>query len=635
MCGICGKISLNGAVSENLIRKMCEVLVHRGPDNEGVCIKEVKGEGLRVNVGLGHRRLSVIDVSSAGHQPMCNEDGSIWLVMNGEVYNFPGLRKDLEKRGHVFKSHTDTEVIIHLYEEKGVDCLSDLRGPFAFAIWDEKKQRLFLARDRVGKRPLYYTYRNQTLIFASEIKAILQDPEVSTEVNRSAITDYLSYGYVPTPQSMFKGIMKLPPAHFMIYEKGNIKIERYWELDFSKKLELSEDEYCERTMGLLEEATKIRLISDVPLGAFLSGGIDSSAVVYMMSKLSSRPVKTFSIGFEEQEYSELKFAKVIADRFGTEHKEYIVRPNAIEMLPKLVWHYNEPYADSSALPSYYVAKMTRQEVTVVLNGDGGDECFGGYERFMAARFAEMFKSLGTGRIAGLIAARMNSKRSPKDFKAKLKRFLSGISRPSPERHYEWISIFKDKEKEDLFSDSFKAEIKNRDSFLYLNNAFNQCRSSDIVDQVMSTDIRTNLLDDLLVKMDIATMANSLEGRSPFLDHKVMEFAASIPSGMKIKGTSLKYILKKALKDKLPDEILGRGKMGFGVPLDSWFRGELKDYSHEMLLSDRCIKRGYFRKEALKNMLDGHSSGKVNNGARIWSLVFLELWHRMFVDGEKI
>ena len=627
MCGICGKISLssNARIDEDLVRKMCSVLEHRGPDDEGIYLSMDK-----VSVGLGHRRLSVIDISSAGHQPMSNEDGTVRVVMNGEIYNFIELKERLAEIGHIFKSHTDTEVILHLYEEKGVDCLNDLRGPFAFAIWDERKKRLFIARDRIGKKPLYYIYRDQTLIFASEIKAIIQDPEVLVEVNRSAVTDYLTYGYVPTPESMFKGIMKLPPAHFMIYEKGNIKIERYWELDFSKKVKLSESEYCSRIMDLLEEAVRIRMTSDVPLGAFLSGGIDSSAIVYMMSKSSSRAVKTFSIGFEDREYSELKFAKVIADRFGTEHREYIVKPNAIEILPKLVWHYNEPYADSSALPSYYVAKMTRQEVTVALNGDGGDECFGGYERFMAARYAEYLKIIPAPFMKA-IAGQLPESLGLKDFRTRLKRFLLMSSRPYRERHYNWVSIFRDNEKGDLFSDLFKSEIKDRDSFSYLDNAFNRCKSKDMVDLVMSTDIMTNLLDDLLVKMDIATMANSLEGRSPFLDHKMMEFCAAMPSNMKIKGTKLKYIIKKALSLVLPKEILSRGKMGFGVPLDSWFRGELKGYSHEILLSDKCIKRGYFKRDALKRILDEHCAGKVNGGARIWSLLFLELWHRIFMD----
>lgn len=638
MCGICGKLSLRSdSVSEELIRKMCSVLVHRGPDDEGCVVLKSSASRLHsknINVGLGHRRLSVIDLSNAGHQPMVNEDGSIWLIMNGEIYNFLEFREDLIKKGHVFKSHTDTEVILHLYEEKGIDCLKDLRGGFAFAIWDENKQRLFMARDRLGKKPLFYRYKNQNLIFASEIKAVLQDPDVSVEVNRKVITDYLGYGYVPTPESMFKGIMKLPPAHFMIYEKSNIKIEKYWELDFSKKIKLSEPEYCSKIMDLLEEATRIRMISDVPLGAFLSGGIDSSAIVYMMSKLSPRPVKTFSIGFEEQEYSELKFAKIIADRFGTEHKEYIVKPNAVEILPKLVWYYNEPYADSSALPSYYVSKVTRQEVAVVLNGDGGDECFGGYERFMAARFAE-YLNITPRFLIKFIADRLPESLGLKDFKTRLKRFLLMAPRPYRERHYNWVSIFRDEEKDKLFSNSFKDEMKNRDSFSYINNAFNRCKSKDIIDLVMSTDIRTNLLDDLLVKMDIATMANSLEGRSPFLDHKMMELAASIPSGVKIKGTRLKNILKKALSDGLPKEILSRGKMGFGVPIDKWFRNELKKYSYDILMNKKCIGRNYFKEEGIKRLLDEHYRCKTNNGAKIWSLLNLELWHRMFVDKENM
>jgi len=626
MCGICGKISVNSVVSENLIRKMCGVLAHRGPDDEGVYVKG--------GIGLGHRRLAIIDLSEAGHQPMSNEDGSIWIVLNGEIYNFSELREVLEKKGHRFKSHTDTEVVLHLYEEKGVECLKDLRGPFAFAIWDSKKERLFIARDRIGKKPLFYTCKNQTLTFASEIKAILQDPDISKEVNRPAITDYLSYGYVPTPESIFRGIMKLPPAHFIIYEKGNIRLQKYWELDFSKKIKMSEKDYCDRTMDLLEECTKIRLISDVPLGAFLSGGIDSSAVVYMMSKLSSRPVKTFSIGFEEESHSELKYAGIIAKKFNTEYHEYIVKPEAVELFPKLVWHYNEPYADSSALPSYYVAQMTRQEVAVALNGDGGDECFGGYERFMASRYAEMLSKvprfLRKGILANIVKM-MPESVEHNNFPRKLKRFIDMAEEPSRVRHYNWISIFRDFEKDSLFSDSFKKEYASKRSFYYLDKVFNECGSKDILDQVMYTDIRTNLLDDLIVKMDIATMANSLEGRSPFLDHKMLEFSAAMPSNMKIKGMKLKYILKKALRSKIPDNILDRRKMGFGIPVDKWFRVDLKDYVYEILMSDNSLGRGYFKKESVKKLLDEHVAGKANNGARIWSLLFLELWHKEFID----
>jgi len=637
MCGICGKVTLDGKVSEKLIRDMCSVLKHRGPDGEGVYVSDTSGQRHIAQVGLGHRRLSVIDLSQAGKQPMSNEDGSIWIVMNGEIYNFPELREYLKKNGHKFKSKTDTEVIIHLYEERGTECLEELRGAFAFAIWDTRNARLFMARDRIGKKPLYYIHKGNSITFASEIKALLCDPDATREVNRSAIRDYLSYGYVPTPRTMFKGIMKLPPAHMMVYEKGALKIEQYWSLDFSKKVSMSQAEYCDKAMALLKDATRIRLISDVPLGVFLSGGIDSSAIVYMMSKLSTVPVKTFSIGFDDARYNELKYARTVAEHFGTEHREYIVKPKTIELLPKLVWHYNEPYADSSALPSYYVAKMTSQEVKVALNGDGGDEVFGGYERFLAARYAEIFKKMPILLQKGLKTLVVNGIPDSLDFKnraARLKRFVSMAERPYSERHYNWISIFKDSEKEDLFTNEYKSEMNGSVSLGYLNDAFAKCKTKDVVDCVISADINTNLLDDLLVKMDIATMANSLEGRSPFLDHKLMEFSASIPSGIKIRGMKLKYILKKALSQALPKEILTRPKRGFAVPLDAWFRSDLKEYAYDTLLDPRATGRNYFKKEGIKRLLDSHCDSKANNGSRIWSLLNLELWHRVFVDGEK-
>ena len=647
MCGICGKISLNNKVDEALIKRMCSVLAHRGPDDEGVRllwesdshsanILRASEASREVKVGLGHRRLSIIDLSPAGHQPMSNEDGSVWIVLNGEIYNFIELREVLEKKGHRFKSRTDTEVVLHLYEDKGVECIKDLRGMFAFAIWDDKKQRLFLARDRVGKKPLYWALKNGDFIFGSEIKAILQDPDVNRDVNIGEIPAYLTYGYTPSPDTMFKGINKIPPAHYLVYEKGNIKLEKYWELDFSNKIKLSERDYCDNIMELLEESTRIRLISDVPLGAFLSGGIDSSAVVYMMSKLSSRPVKTFSIGFEEETHSELKYARIIADRFGTEHHEYIVKPDAIEILPKLVWHYNEPYADSSALPSYYVAKMTRREVTVALNGDGGDENFAGYERYMAGKFAETYRKMPEKLRNSVILPLINRIKedvSYNKFSNKFKRFILMASEPYAFRHYSWVSIFRDNEKGSLFTDELKKNIDAKSPFSYLENIFNNSRSKDIVDSLLYADINSYLPEDLLVKMDIATMANSLEGRSPFLDHKMMEFAASVPSKMKVRGARLKYILKKALRKALPEEILKRGKMGFGIPIDKWFRNELKDYSYEILMSDKSINRGYFKKASIKRLLDEHAVAGANNGARIWSLLFLELWHREFIDRD--
>ncbi len=640
MCGICGKVSLHNRVDEGLIHKMCSVLAHRGPDDEGVWVRDcfaldTSCQGLAMtHVGLGHRRLSIIDLSPMGHQPMSNEDENVWIVMNGEIYNFIELREILEKKGHTFKSHTDTEVILHLYEDKGVDCIRELRGMFAFAIWDEKKGRLLLVRDRVGKKPLYYRFKNGAFIFGSEIKAILQDPEVAREVNLEAIPEYLTYGYTPSPRTMFRDINKLPPAHYLVYEKNNVRIERYWRLDFSRKADMSEGEYCERIMEHLREATRIRLISDVPLGAFLSGGIDSSAVVYMMTRLMNTPVKTYSIGFEEDVYSELKYARIIAKAFGTDHHEYIVKPDAMEVLPKLIWHYNEPYADSSALPSFYVAKMTRQEVTVALNGDGGDENFCGYVRYMAGKYAEVYRKIPEGFRKNIISSfidRIPESKRYNNFPTQLKRFFSMASNPFRIRHYSWVSIFRDNEKDFLYSDGFKKRLGNRRAFDYLDAIFSGSCTDDIVDSLLYADIHSYLPEDLLVKMDIATMANSLECRSPFLDHKLMEFAASIPSNLKVKGLRLKHILKKAFKKALPKEILSRKKMGFGIPVHEWFRGELKDYSYEILMSQKCIDRGYFNKEVIKKLLDEHCAGSAHNGARIWSLLNLELWHRMFID----
>lgn len=640
MCGICGKISLNSEIDESLMHRMARVLAHRGPDDEGVYIfhNKAKAQGNNIRLGLGHRRLSVIDVSSAGHQPMSNEDATIWLVMNGEIYNFTQLKKNLKEQGHIFRSGSDSEVILHLYEEKGLDCLKELRGCFAFALWDEKRERLFLARDRIGKKPLFYTYKNHTLIFASEIKSILQDGEVSANVNREVITDYLSYGYIPTPESMFEGIKKLPPAHFMIYENGEIQIKRYWKLDFSKKLNLDENQCVDRVMELLEDATKIRLESDVPLGVFLSGGIDSSAIVYMMSKISRQPAKTFSIGFEKGDFNELKYARIIAQKFNTDHTEFVVKPDAVGILPKLVWYYNEPYADSSALPCYYVANMARQKVTVALTGDGGDEDFGGYERFMAAKYAQLLNNMPVpfkNRIIDFVTNRIPAFLEYKDFRARLRRFLIMVPKSLRVRHYNWLAIFNDSDKASLFSAEFSRENDDKNSFSYLDRAFEESSSKDVVDMVMSAEINTNLLDDLLVKMDIATMANSLESRSPFLDQEMMEFCAGLPSNMKIRGRKLKYILKKALLPVLPKEILFRNKAGFAVPLDNWFRNELKDYAYEILLSDRNINRGYFNKASLKFLLDEHISGKASNGSKIWSLLNLELWHRIFIDKENL
>ncbi|MFC1667390.1 asparagine synthase (glutamine-hydrolyzing) [Candidatus Omnitrophota bacterium] len=624
MCGICGKVSLHNDINEDLIRRMCNLLKHRGPDDEGIYVAD--------GIGLGHRRLSIIDLSSAGHQPMSNEDGSIWIAMNGEIYNFPELRRNLEKKGHVFKSRTDTEVILHLYEDKGIDCVKDLRGMFAFSIWDRTKKRLILARDRLGQKPLFYSFKNGNLIFASELNAILQG-EVSRDIDLASMDDFLNYGYIPAPFSIFKDIKKLPPAHFLIFESGNIAIQRYWSLDYSKKLELREEEYCERVLDLLKESTKDRLLSDVPLGAFLSGGIDSSVVVGMMAQLMDRPVKTFSIGFEDKSFNETSYARIVSERFGTEHKEFMVKPDALKILPDLVLHFGEPYGDSSSIPTYYLSKLTRQDVTVALNGDAGDESFGGYERYVANKIAERYRiqSVIFNKLFGRIIKNLPESTHKKDNINRLKRFLNSAGLGSGHRYSRLMSIFNKEERAEAYSDHMKEEIKRNGRENIILREYKIANTGDLVDSTLLVDLMTYMPGDLLPKVDITSMINSLEARSPFLDHRFIEFSARIPSKHKIRGLTTKYILRKAARKMLPDSIIKREKVGFGVPIGRWFRAELKDYAYDVLMSDVFVKRGYFKKRCIKKILDEHTSGKVNNGNKIWCLLNLEIWSRMFVD----
>jgi asparagine synthase (glutamine-hydrolysing) len=559
---------------------------------------------------------------------MTNEDGSIWIVFNGEIYNFLDLRDDLQKRGHTFISRTDTETIIHLYEEKGVACVHDLRGMFAFALWDEKRQRLFCARDRAGKKPFVYAHTKDGLLFASEIKSLLRNPALEKSLDYRSIHHYLTYQYVPSPSSIFKSIKKLPPAHVLIYERGDLAVKRYWSLSYQKKLQLSSvEEYGDRFRELFEEAVKIRLRSDVPLGAFLSGGIDSSLVVAVMSRLMNQPVKTFSIGFEEEAYDEVKYARLIAEKYETDHHEFTVKPDAVNILPHIVWHYNEPFADSSAIPTYYVSKMTREFVTVALNGDGGDESFAGYERYLADKLADYYRRVPPFIREGIIRRAIDMlphSTNRRNFLRRLKRFVKGISEPPERRYVRWICFFDNEMKGDLYTPSFND--LNRERW------YEQADAQHFLDRTLFVDVMSYLPEDLLVKVDIASMAHSLEARSPFLDHKVMEFAASLPADLKLKGMETKHLLKQTLSDIVPQEILQRKKMGFGVPLDVWFRNDLKEMAYDVLLDQKSIERGYFRKEYVSRMLDDHVSKKYDHSYRIWALLFLELWHRMFIDG---
>lgn len=624
MCGICGVLNLNGLpVDSSLIERMSSVLSHRGPDDAGIYIKN--------EVGLGHRRLSIIDLA-LGHQPMSNENEKIWLVFNGEIYNFQALREMLVKKGHSFKTHSDSEVIIHLYEEDGIDCLKGLRGMFAFAIWDDERKRLFLARDRLGKKPLVFSRNKNSFLFASEIKSILEDKNISREIDPIAIHHYLSYGYVPSPLTIFKGIKKLPPGSFLVIENGKEKIERYWMPVYQPKLKIKEADAISGILERLKEAVRLRLISDVPLGAFLSGGIDSSAVVAMMASLMEMPVKTFSIGFEEEDFSELKFARIVSKQFQTEHYEFIVKPDAIDILPKLAWFYNEPYADSSAIPTYYLSQMARKYVTVALNGDGGDELFAGYDRYYAFKLSLFYDKMPKFMkdIIFNIAKTLPEGTKRQDILRRIKRFLTAISLEPRRRYGRWMTMFNNDEKERLYSEEMKEITRGVDSIDLLLSLYNIAPTDNLLEATAFTDLLMYLPEDLLVKVDIASMAHGLEARSPFLDIELLKFVSLLPWDMKLHGGKSKYIIKKALSNILPKEILTRRKMGFGVPIAKWLRCELKDYIYQVLLDDRAKRRGYFNMDEVSRLLKEHTSGKANYAYPLWTLLFLEVWHNVFV-----
>ncbi len=624
MCGICGRVEFGKkkAVDKELLGKMCDAVKHRGPDDVGFYFGNF--------VGLGHRRLSIIDLD-AGHQPISNEDGTLCIVFNGEIYNFVELKKTLVKKGHIFKTDSDTEVILHAYEEYGEKSLSMFIGMFAFAIWDDRKEELFIARDRLGQKPLHYAIYDGKFVFASEIKSILEDKSFPKKVHLNSLHDYLTYQYVPHPYSIFEGVMKLPPGCFMTLRNGKIKIEKYWELSFANKITLSENEACERLWDLLTDATRIRLRSDVPLGVFLSGGLDSSIIAYIMSELLDRPVKTFSIGFEEEKFNELNHARKVANIIGAEHHEFTVKPDALDILPKLVWHYNEPFADPSALPTYYVSKITRQNVTVALNGDAGDENFAGYRRYAAHKTAALFQKIPKLLREDIPMSAFGLKNADGYLTGKLRRFIEGHSASPAFRHVQWFSIFDNLMKEKYYTAAFKSAVQNRNSYSLMGEFFDNSDASDVIDKALYVDTMTYLPDDLLVKVDVATMANSLEARSPFIDHRVMEFSASISPNLKLKGKTSKYILKKMAEGKLPKDITNRSKMGFRLPVDEWFRGELKEYSQDMLLSKKHRERGYFSGKKIEEMLNEHITGKFNHGYRLWSLLNLEIWHQTFMD----
>ena len=621
MCGIAGKVSRDAGVPAALVEDMCARQEHRGPDSRGLHL----GDG----VGLGIQRLRVIDLQT-GDQPVFNEDRSVAVVLNGEIYNYRDLRRELSERGHSFSTHGDTEVIAHLYEEEGAALVQRLSGMFAFALWDERERRLLIARDRVGKKPLFYCERDGWLSFASELTALMADPAVRRQIDPAAIDCYLAYGYVQAPRSIWQDVRKLPPAHTLSWRDGEVDLERYWRLDYSRKADAPLPELEEELRRQVGAAVRRRMIADVPLGALLSGGVDSAVVVSEMAAASSRPVKTFSIGFGEREYDERSLARRTAERFATEHTEFVVEPNAVEIVPKLVRHYGEPYADSSAIPSFYLAELTRRQVTVALNGDGGDESFAGYLRYVA-------NSLGRGldfiprplrRAAATAADRLLRAGDARGLRSYGRRFLTSVGENAPGRYADHVCIFNAAERRALLGERATAAIQAETAEV-IARPWREASGRGRLDVLLETDVNTYLPGDLLTKMDIASMAYSLEARSPLLDPELMQFAASLPPRLKARLTEKKWILRRAYRGRIPDEVLDGKKRGFGVPLGAWFRGELRQFAHEVLLDPTTRDSGLFDEGPARELLRLHDRGGADRSMQIWALLMLALWHREF------
>ena len=629
MCGIAGFIDLwdsqtnnNSAERGPLLRRMCDVIKHRGPDDEGFMVQP--------GVALGMRRLSIIDLAG-GAQPMSGEDSSVTIVFNGEIYNFRELKQALQG-GHFFKTNSDTETIVHAYEEFGHSCLLRLRGMFCFAIWNDKAKELFVARDRIGKKPLYYTLTPRgTFVFGSELKSLLEHPDVQREIDPEALDAYFTLGYVPDPLSIFRRIHKLPPGHYLTFSAGEVVVKQYWDLKFEKVNLRREEEYLEQLRELLAEAVRVRLISDVPLGAFLSGGVDSSSVVALMAPHMSGPLKTFSIGFHEDSYNELKYARLTAKKFGTDHHEFFVTPDICEVVDELVWHFDEPFADSSAIPTYMVSKLAREHVTVALSGDGGDELFAGYDHYVVQRNRRAFALLPRAVRAGLM--RPLSYHLPHGVWGR--NYIHNISLDPIGRYLDSLSFFTQLNKDSLYTSDFRRELENHGQVVSRFEAFAaRSKTNDSLEQLLYIDSKTYLPGDILTKVDRMSMAASLEVRVPLLDHKLIEFVTQIPSSMKLAGANTKYLFKKAVKDLIPVEILTRPKQGFGVPIQEWINQQLRERIRAILTESRTRQRGYVEPRYLDTLLDEHQRGRRDHSQQLWALLMLELWHRQFIDTQS-
>jgi asparagine synthase (glutamine-hydrolysing) len=632
MCGICGEVRLDGALADRAdVIAMREQLVHRGPESDGVYVSP------RGRAALGFRRLRIIDLTPNGSQPMPNEDGSVQVVFNGEIYNFLELRRGLAARGHRFRSQTDTEVIAHLYEEKGAAAIAELEGMFALAIWDERQQRLTLARDRAGKKPLFYHQSDRLFAFASEIKSFFPHPAIEIETDPDAVPYYFIYGYVPPPMTFYKRVYQLPPAMLMTVDAdGRTTMSRYWQLRYPRADEVRPIDRREAAAGVRERVTRAverRLVSDVPLGAFLSGGVDSTIVAGLMSRLMSEPVKTFSIGFENApDYDETSYARIVADRFKTDHTEFRVSPSAIDLVEKLIWHHDGPFGDSSAVPTYIVSRLTREKVTVVLTGDGGDELFAGYLRFYAAVLSERIPER-VARIGRAIVSRLPTPVSDRHPLARAQRFMRSLDRPLFDRMTRWNAFFFE-DLDALLDPSFASALGPIDRLRPITAELPLLDGRSTLSKTLHVNFTSYLPDDLLVKADRCTMANSLEARSPFLDRELVEYVAALPDRLKLRGRHTKVILREAFADLLPPTIQRRGKMGFGVPLDAWFRGELREYMHDLLLAPTARYRGMLSASFVESVVSRHLRGEAHYGHQLWTLLCFEQWLRLMPEWTR-
>ena len=632
MCGICGAV---GSADEQLIRSMLRPIAHRGPDDEGVYVSDTS---TGVRVGLGHRRLSIIDLSPGGHEPMADDTGRIWLTFNGEIYNFMQVRRELEKLGHRFRSESDAEVIIYAYKEWGTECLSRFNGMFAFAIWDARDESLLLARDRLGIKPLYYADTPSGFAFASEIKALLAIPGFERAVDLAALDQFMTFLWTPDPGTVFRGVSKLPPGHYLVYRDGRAEISEYWDLHFEEDDSLSEDEWAERVRAQISESVRAQMIADVPLGAFLSGGLDSSAIVALMTRTAEQKITPYTFGFKRDDLrydileDDVKYARIVGERFRTDYHEEFLEPSVMDLLPKLIYHLDEPVADPAIMTSYLICRAARERLTVLLSGMGGDEVFAGYPRHLAVRVADAYNMIPQFVSRPLVAALPGSR--PGRFNAlfrNTKKLARSAALPERERYLGFGTYFSEDDKRGLYSGEMADQAREFDAYREHRKYFERVAGEDFINQMLYVDMKTFLPCLNLAYTDKTSMASSMEVRVPLLDHELIELSAKIPARLKLKGLTRKYIFKRAAESWLPREIIHRKKAGFSAPVRAWLVRDLREMVEDLLSDANIKRRGYFDYGFVRRLIDDNLSGREDNSLKIFQLLTLELWHRTFID----